>query len=244
MENRLLYGMKHYNKHSVWERLWYDDVYRIKVAGIILGIALTFIGLWYIIIYRGYTYMRVEETNWELKIALLQYQTIQESGWHVPVGGRITDSKWEIRTYERYISGYETVTVRGSSYNCGTSKKPKTCRHPDTTKTEPKYSTRPVYDTKYYYDIDRWVNIQPLITSGNDKELVEWPNTTGYTHNAPDVIGNIRLGQRISHFWLVGTGDNGKKYSLDMDETKWRQYWKGKRAKLTLGFFGNVIEVK
>ena len=247
MSNKLLYSLQRergYIRDETWfDRFWNDDIFRIKVVGIIAASILILTGLWYIVIYRAVVTLTIETTQWELKIAREQYMTVAESDWYVPAGGRIDHTNLEIRTWERYKSGSHYETRRGGTYECGTSKKPKTCRYPDKQVEVDDYSTRPVWDTKYYYYIDRWMPIQPLMTSGNDKETVAWPNTDEYEQNPPNVIGKVRLGMRTTHYWITGTASNGKHYSLDMGDTQWRKYWRGSKAKLTLGFFGNVIGV-
>lgn len=211
------------------------DKTRAVIGGIIISILLVALSIYGIATYRKNTHLTVTETNWQLEVGLLQYQTVHHDGWAYPPNDAFNvTSDWRYRTSERYISGYETV-----SYSCTVNGKPSTC-----TKTEAVYSSRPVYDTWYEWDRNEWVNIPPLVTNGNNKETIEWPNITGYVYDAPDVIGNVRLGQNKSHFWIVGTSDSGKVYSIDMVENTWRGYYKGRKSKLTLGFFGNVIQVE
>lgn len=214
----------------MFERLWYDDVYRLKVGSIVAGTIITLTIIAYIITYRGYTYATVQETNWELRINIMQYTTHFEDDWYIPNEARVYDTRREIHHWEEYEVGRYT-----ERYVCGED----IC-----SRTIVEYDDRPVYRTKYYYEIDRWTHVDTLTTSGNDKELVAWPDTTGYNHNAPNVIGQKKLGQFISHFWIIAKGDNDKIYSLDMTESFWRDHYKGKTIRLTLGFFGNVIGVQ
>jgi hypothetical protein len=196
------------------------DKIRAVIGGSILTIILIAFGIYSIATYRKAAHLTVTETNWQLEVGLMQYQPVNEDSWdHAPEGAYNIREEWEYRRSERYISGYDEDG-------------------------DPEYSSRSIYDYKYYYTIDRWVNIPPLVTKGNSKETVAWPNIQGYVYDAPDLIGNVRLGQLNSHFWIVGKADNGKIYSIDMVETTWRRYYKGRKCKLTLGFFGNVIQVE
>lgn len=225
------------------DRWMNDDEWRLKVGGIALAIILVAIGIYYVATYRYVTTATVIATNWQLEIGQLQYQTLQESDWSVPNGGRVDHRKWEQYGTERYVSGSHTETRSGGTYSCGTTKNPKTCKYPDTKVTVTDYSTRPTYAWRYYYYIDRWVNIAPLVTSGTDKEDVHWPDTTDHTYNEDNTIGNIKLGTRHSHYWIIVTVE-GKQYSIDMIDAMWKEYAKRDTAKLTLGYFNNVIAIE
>lgn len=237
----MMYRQRYYD--SWLDRLWNDTAYRIKVAGIIFAVFMVLIGIYTIVTYRKTVHTQVIDISWELKIDRLQYQTVNESAWHLPSGARLQHKEWEVSGSERYISGYETKTIPGGTYSCGTSKNPKTCRYPSTTKREAVYSSRPTYDWKYYYDIDRWRNIQPLITSGKDKEDVHWPDITDFNYDETNIVGNVKLGTRYSHYQIIVSGD-GQTYPVDMVEAQWRTYGRGTKASLTLGFFNNVLAIE
>lgn len=225
------------------DKWMYDDKWRFKIGSIVLVVVLVVIGIYYIVSYRYTTTATVVATSWELQIDRLQYQTMDERSWRVPAGARVYDRKWEQDGTERYISGSHTETRKGSTYSCGTTKNPKTCRNPDTTVKVDEYSTRPTYAWRYYYYIDRWNNILPLVTSGKDKENVHWPDITDATYDETDVVGNIKLGTRHSHFQIIVIAE-GKQYPIDMVESMWRTYGNGTKAKLTIGYFNNVISIE
>jgi hypothetical protein len=225
------------------DRFMNDTEWRIKIGAITLFIALSIIGIAWIINYRYITTGTIAATNWELKIGQLQYQTVAESDWYIPDGGRLNHKEWEIHHWEDYVSGWHYETRSGGTYSCGTSKKPKTCTYPDKKIKVDDHSSRPVRRWKYYYYIDRWLDIAPLITSGTDKENVHWPNTDDHTYNDANIIGNIKLGTRWSHYWIVITAE-GKTYERDMIDSVWNSYAKGEHIKLTLGYFNNVIAVE
>jgi hypothetical protein len=220
-----------------------EDYTRVKIAGAVIAVFLIGWMIYSIATYRRYTQATVVQINWQLEIARQQYMTVYENDWHLPIDGRLDHTNREIRSYERYISGWHYETKSGGTYSCGTRRNPKTCRYPDKQVKVNEYSSRPVWDTKYYYYIDKWMNIAPLVSSGNTKETVKWPDTTDSTYNDTPVIGNVKLGLKTSHFWIVVISDEQKQYDLDLVEITWRDYYVGKRAKLTLGFFGNVIGV-
>lgn len=232
-----MYRQRYYDN---WlDRLWNDTEYRIKVTGIIFIVAMIFISIYAVITYRKVVHAQVIDTTWELKIDQLQYTTLQESDWSIPNGGRLDHKNWEYHYSYYYKSGSHWETKSGGTYSCGT----KTCKNPDKRVEVDDYSPRQVYDYKYYYYIDRWINIAPLITSGKNKEDVHWPNTTDHTYNDSDIIGNVKLGTRYSHFQITVAANN-QAYSIDMIEPMWRTYTIGTKATLTLGFFNNVIAIE
>lgn len=224
------------------------DKIRFNIAAIVISIMLVIWGIYSLVNYRKYTHATVTETNWYLEIGLQQFQIVHDSGWSHPYDAYNVGRTWKYRTDESYISGYKTVTVKGSSYNCGTTKNPRTCYHPDTTKQEAIYSTRPVYDWWYEYDMNRWVNIPPLFTEGTSKETVEWPDASNYPTEAPDQLGNIKQGLPLSHFWIILVDTDkktaGKVYSVDMDINEWKTHYKGRKTRITMGFFNNILKVE
>lgn len=236
-----MYRQRYYD--SWLDRLWNDDAWRIKWVSIIAGIVIVLVGIYAIVTYRKVVNAQVIDIAWDLKIDQLQYQTVNESAWSLPNGGRLQHKDWEVSGSEQYISGYKDVKSGGGTYNCGTSKNPRTCRYPVTTTRVAVYSSRPTYAYRYYYDIDRWLNIAPLITSGKDKEDVHWPDTSDRNYDDSNVIGNIKLGTRYSHY-QVTVAANDQTYSIDMVESMWRTYGRGTKATLTLGFFNNVLGIQ
>lgn len=132
--------------------------------------------------------------SWERNIYLEEYKTVKESDWSVPTGGRIYDSKREIRSYKQVLDHYETKTRQVServldhyeteySYSDNgngtftehTSQRPvyRTEYHTETYQ-DPVYRSEPVYDTKYYYEIERWINTEKEYPSSGKDHNPYW----------------------------------------------------------------------
>src|SRR5689334_14964111 len=112
--------------------MWRDDDWLpVKIAGLIFAVALVSYGIYYMATYTRTVNAEVSQMYWELKIQRLQYTTVRESDWNIPAGGREQYHQQEIRSYERYKSGWHWETKSGGTYDCGTKKNPKTCRYPD-----------------------------------------------------------------------------------------------------------------
>lgn len=138
----------------------------------------------------------VNEKSWERSVEIEEYRTVEESCWdNIPSGGRLLDTKKEIRTYNHVLSHYETKTREVSEqvldgYDVeyyyedngdGTftehSREVPRYRTEYRTETyeEPVYVDVPVYDTKYYYEIERWVHDRTEKSSGVNEEAY-WPD--------------------------------------------------------------------
>ena len=140
----------------------------------------------------------VNEKSWERSVEIEEYRTVEESCWdNVPSGGRLLDTKDEIRSYASVLSHYETKTREYSeqvldgydieyyyedngdgTFTEHSREVPRyrTEYHTETYE-EPVYVSVPVYDTKYYYEIERWVHNRTEESSGVNIEPY-WPEYT------------------------------------------------------------------
>lgn len=140
----------------------------------------------------------VNEKSWERSVEIEEYRTVEESCWDsVPSGGRLLDTKNEIRSYATVFSHYETKTREVSeqvfdgydieyyyedngngTFTEHSREVPRyrTEYHTETYE-EPVYVSVPVYDTKYYYEIERWVYDHTEECSGVNVEPY-WPEYT------------------------------------------------------------------
>jgi len=140
----------------------------------------------------------VNEKTWERSIEIEEYRTVEESCWdNVPSGGRLLDTKDEIRSYATVISHYETKTREISeqvfdgydveyyyedngdgTFTEHSREVPRYhTEYYTETYEEPVYVSVPVYDTKYYYEIERWVHDRTEESSGVNVEPY-WPDYT------------------------------------------------------------------
>lgn len=134
--------------------------------------------------------MKAEITSmeWDRRIAVEAYRTVQESDWDVPSGGRVYDQKQEIHHYDHVVDHYETRTRTVSeevydgsdtytsysdngdgTFSETTYETPRyRTEYRTETYSEPIYRDDPVYQIKYYYDIDKWVFDRNEETDGKD----------------------------------------------------------------------------
>lgn len=197
-----------------------------KAGLVAIGLILAFAALIvFLMTYRSETNAQVVQLRWSRAIDIQRYQTVQESDWSVPDGGRETRSYLAYHHSVTYISGYI------SSEMC--SGKPVVC----TTVRTPIYSSYPVYQTKYDYDIDRWITVRTPERHGVGTAAV-WPDVSDLKEGT--ALGSERAATRYSKYTVAFT-DN---YSLDMTEERWRAFQPGQKVTLVLNIFKQALDVR
>ena len=172
----------------------------------------------------------VTDIDWERNIAVEEYRTVSESGWHVPPGGRVSYTRNEIYDYDQVLDHYERVSherrvVTGSHEevvgyrDLGNGYFEEVTRTVDDYDTEiyytdePVYRNEPVYQTKYYYEIERWVYDHTETAAAHNKEPY-WPEV----ETIPD---KLREGAHTESYGLSAIyEDKESHYTLDYED--WR----------------------
>lgn len=199
----------------------------------------------------------INEKEWERSVEIEEYRTVEESAWdNIPSGGRLLDTKSEIRTYTTVFSHYETKTREVSEqvfdgYDIeyyyedngnGTFTeysreipRYRTEYHTETYE-EPVYISVPVYDTKYYYEIERWVYDRTEESSGVNVEPY-WPE---YTLDEDEREGTQK-GEYTIEFY-VEKKDKSYEYSCgSFDE--FQSYDLKDKVSITVTA-GNIVEIQ
>ena len=163
--------------------------------------------------------LKVTALNWTRVIQLEANKQYSESGWSMPQGAELVESRQEISGYRQVFDHYEDVQVQRSrqvydhdEYTLvdngnGTFSQ---VSHPVYrteyyTETEQRAVTRPepIYSTKYYYTIWRWKPEREVTASGDSHETA-WPEYT--------LEENEREGQRTEEYRF--TVEHTKKQSV------------------------------
>ena len=185
----------------------------------------------------------IDRMNWAYSIDIEAYETVQESDWEVPDGGRVYETKEEIHHYDQVLDHYETRTrtyteqvydgedVHTEYIDNGdgtfTEKQVSTPRYRnevrEETYEEPIYRDEPVYQTKYYYEIEKWVHSRYIETSGNDKNPV-WGEVV--------LADNEREGAKTEEYSVDARIKKGKKIKNESKNYKtskaiWEQFGVG-----------------
>ena len=199
----------------------------------------------------------VNEKSWERSVEIEEYRTVEESSWDsIPSGGRLIDTKNEIRSYNTVLSHYETKTREISeqvldgydveyyyedngdgTFTEHSREVPRyrTEYHTETYE-EPVYVSVPVYDTKYYYEIERWVHDRTEESSGVNVEPY-WPE---YTLDDDERAGTQKSEYIIAFY--VEKKDTSYKYSCgSFDE--FQSYDLKDKVSITVTA-GNVTEIQ
>lgn len=191
----------------------------------------------------------IAEKSWERTTNIESYETVKESDWDLPDGGRLYDQQNEIHHYDQVLDHYETVQVQKSrQVVTGYDTEYHYRDNGDGTFTEyttdvPIYSTeyyyededRPVYisvpryQTKYYYEIERWIYKETLEAHGKD-DTPYWPER--------ELKNNERLVQDKQKYTIVFNSDK-KRYEQTFSESVWSQYKVGDKVDIKVQM-GNV----
>ena len=155
-----------------------------------LGILIALAAVLAVLFWPHTTSEAITGFSWNRSVTVEEMQTFSESGWTLPDGARLTDSKREMSGYRQVIDHYETVYVTktrdvidhyDTSYEYTDNGNGTFSEHEVQTpvyrtetyeepEEQPVYRDEPVYQTKYYYDIDRWTEVKTYETSGEDHE--------------------------------------------------------------------------
>ncbi|MCR5421784.1 MAG: hypothetical protein K6E98_12365 [Lachnospiraceae bacterium] len=224
----------------------------MKRLPLIIGLALLVAIIAFSCRSKGYA-ASVSEKSWERSISVEAYQTVKESDWNVPEGGRVYDEKEEIHHYDTVLSHYETVEVEKSrKVEDGYDTHTEYIDNGDGTFTEhevqtPRYKTeyytveeeRPVYkqvpqfSTKYYYEIEKWIPARTLDTSGDD-EVPYWDESK--------LLENEREAGRNEIYILMFRTDKGKEYSVEVEQDFWDSLEVGEKVDLVVQY-GEIKEI-
>lgn len=193
--------------------------------------------------------------SWMRNIYIQEEQTFKENGWSVPANARVYNTTQEIKSYVSILDHYETVPeiktrqvldhydteyyYRDNGNGTFTEISNQVPVYRTETYTDyvekPVYRDEPVYATKYYYEIDRWMVINTITSSGNDKNPY-WE--TDYEMRS-DWKDDKRSEQYCIHY------DNND--SIETDYENWLQTEVGDQCIITkcrLGIIYNTTYIK
>lgn len=185
------------------------------------GIASLVIGLIILLVWLFTPITRtavVKNFEWQRTIAVEQYTECHESGWSLPAGATLEDTRREVHHYNHVIDHYETKSKQvaeqvfdgyDTSYRDlgnGQAEMIQTPRYRTEYHTEyyeePVYKDVPVYQDKYYYEIGRWKFSYNLTTSGNDQNPY-WHDTDLPTGIDIPQYGDLRQGTRSEKYTVI-----------------------------------------
>lgn len=201
----------------------------------------------------------MNKVYWETIQEVETLNTYHESGWKVPNGGRQTDKKRTIKTYEKVLDHYETVqktrtkqvldhyeTKYKYSDNGDGTFSEKSYQEPvyrteteHYTEEEPVYRDEPVYAWKYWYDIDRWEVSDELMETG-EKDVIK------VTYAAVNSNKKTRAGEKYIHYFCNVTYTDGKKKgetsTYELSEELYKKIKKDTNISVKIQM-GDIIEI-
>lgn len=187
--------------------------------------------------------------DWYTAVSVEAYETVQESDWSIPSGGRERSHREEIYGYDRVIDHYETVE-KTRQVKVGSHTETEYEDNGDGTYTErqvvvddygpetyteqvPVYKDVPIYRTKYYYDIDKWIPKREVTNSGTDDRPV---------YIEPDLASNERESGRTTKYKVTGylIDKEDKIRTLEVSEHIWNKFLENKRQKCKANRMGEI----
>lgn len=191
----------------------------------------------------------VNEISWNRSVNIEQRVTVKESGWTVPSGGRIYDTRTEIKEYQNKLDHYETYYETVSEkvidhYKTVTKKRDKgngdfeiTEEQQPVCKTvqrkekreRPVYVKVPIYETKYYYKLERWKFSRSVDTSGEDKNPY-FGDFTLQEGKLPYNVGKERVSSKTEKYSIGGIVEGDQK-SYSVDFSLWQDIEIGDKVK-------------
>ena len=177
--------------------------------------------------------LTVSSVSWERAIAIEEYRMYQESGWSLPQGAELTDTRSEIHHYDSVLDHYENVEVqrsrrvldhyetyyryqdRGNGYfeEVPYQEPVYTTEYYTETERQPVYRQVPRYQDKYYYNIWRWTESRAATASGDDQNPY-WPD--------PQLTDGERTGRTGEAYRFTVTDENGQTARYRVNEEAWR----------------------
>ncbi len=217
-------------------------------AWILAGVAAVVISIVAFMLWPRQITLQVTGFSWHREIAIQKYATVTEEGWSVPAGGRVLNSRREIRSYEKVLDHYETrtrqvperVQVGTEEYGCGARSlgngffEDVKCTRPvyDNQTREEKYDEaiyrqEPIYGTRYRYEFDTWVPSRIAQAGGQRKETPapSWP-VFYLNRSGSSAIGSERESDRSEKYItsFLSREKNPETYQREVDRAAWDSY--------------------
>lgn len=187
--------------------------------------------------------------NWFTTVEVEAYETVEESDWSIPAGGREKSHKKEIYSYNHVIDHYETVQ-KTRRVKIGTHTEYKYEDNGDGTfrevpysvddygdetyeEEEPVYVDVPVYKTKYYYEIDKWIPKRKVENTGSDAQPV---------YKDPELASNERESGRNVSYKVTGclADKEDKIVTIEVSENMWKKFLSNNRQNCEANRLGNI----
>ena len=224
-----------------------------KITLIIATVLMVIAGIVYLLIPKEKV-VTVQQMLWERTVTIQRYQTVNESDWSIPEGGRLKSSREEFSHYEPRLVGYETKTRQvpetyisgyetgASSYRDlgngyfeevpGASTPVYSTRYVTETYQEPIYVQDAIYRMKYYYEIERWLFERSTKTTQENSSEPYWGEDDS------DMKSDERISARNEQYFIIGIDKDEKTQTISIPYSQWCDLNIGQTIKLKISIFG------
>ena len=225
----------------------------VKISAIVAIVLMMIVGTIYLLIPREKT-VTIQQILWEREVTVERYQTVDESGWTVPYGGRLQYEKEEFshneqkfvgyetkvrEVEEQYISGYEqgpsSYRDLGNGYFeeiPGASYPVYSTRYRTETYQEPIYVWEAVYRTKYYYEIEKWLFERNTKTNGSNTIEPYWGEEDS------GMKSDEQISSRYEKYFILVVDSKEKEQSITIPYLQWSELHVGQVVKVKVNIFG------
>jgi hypothetical protein len=152
--------------------------------------------------------------SWKREIQIENFDVRSGEAWCDQKPGDAYDvsRSSEVRSYREVADG-KSCTTRRVDHGDGTYGESKDCKT--------KYRKEPVYDYKCRFKINRWAPARSVAASGRSLgEAPAWPAVK--LARSGESLGSEREGTRTESYAVQFRDKDGKNYSCDFPEAKWR----------------------
>lgn len=202
--------------------------------------------------------------SWNRTIYVSGYQTVSESDWAVPQGGRLVSTGSAIHHYDHvydhtdHIQRSRQVSDGSETYACGShqvdegngffGEETDYCTR-ELSHTEyyiedvDVYRDDPVYEPWYTYNIERWIPVRTVYTSGqNESDPAPAWGELVLVNACQPVIGSECEASRAEHYIVYFKDVEGHEYpSKELSFDDWSKYDESQTYTLEVNNLGTVL---
>lgn len=207
---------------------------RSKIKRILLFLLIGFIGFVILSTFSSDINVTIVDKKWSHTIEYKVNKLVQDEDWSLPANAQLIKTYQDIHHYDKIPDGYQTKT-RKVKKQVGTKKvkigqrdlgnghieevyeERPIYEYREETYEAQKYRKKPVYKTKYVFKIKKWINAQPIKTTGNSKQKIIEPRTD-------TIADEFEVTNEKATYYFEIKDHKGEKHTEKVPLNKWEQH--------------------
>lgn len=138
----------------------------------------------------------VKRFSWTYTMDILEYKTKHSSGWSVPKGARVTETRTRELRKEKTLIG---VDDKGNN----------------------KYIETPIYAPYYEYDYEDWVFKTNIISCANDKVPYYKDYNLQIKEEGVTSVGDEKIGDLHEKYYIHGFNSKNEPVTYEVNRDQW-----------------------